>query len=290
MIRQGVDKVLPDRHDYSILHTLGMVKPWYKRIFEKPQPGAVNAGLPDNFSIYDGRIIPDQSQFDERFVPNLPPLWFACTGETGTFDCGLQDNDLYNPKDAYDNTEPFRADTGRDMRKALKNFIDRGPRKADGTFGPKRKAYFNCYGAGDISDFEAARTALWLNQAERRGVWVATWWYRDFDDPYENGSLPMPSFDIKDASLHCYLVTGWRTTYGFNGKHIVELEAIPWCGMRYGLKGLVYLDEVKYNALMVQPYTGAFTQTKLDGLTPVPVGFQAVIDHWVYYVRNLLRV
>ncbi len=134
-IKNGLNKISPDRRDLSIVHTFGAT------MFDVQ-------GLPENFSIYDGRKIPNQNMLDDRFNPPLQALYLGCTAETGTFDAGIQDGELYNPDDMYANTSPGRYDTGRDMRKALKTLVTRGPRKGDGTFGPKRVAYFTCYGAG----------------------------------------------------------------------------------------------------------------------------------------------
>lgn len=269
LLKNGLDKIAPHRTDYSLLHTYGAVAP-------------DTEGLPDNFSIYDGRAIPNQNDLDTRFTPALPPLPYGCTGETGTFDSGLQDGDLYNPEDLYLNTPPGGAG-GRDIREALKALCERGPRKSDGTFGPKRLAYFNCYGAGKIDDFNAARIALWINQWERRGVWIGTYWYWGAADG--NGILSVPSFNIREATLHCYLVTGWVK----RGEEFY-LEAIPWVGESFGDKGKIYISHAIYNALMQQPWTGAFTTTKQPSTTPIPIGYQAIIDHLIYLIRNLFRL
>ena len=95
-----------------------------------------------------------------------------------------------------------RAWTKRNVKKSL-----RGNLKPDGSFGPKRLAYFNCYGAGAIDDFDAARIGTYINQRERRGVFVGSWWY--FGSTFA-AEPPAPSFDIREAALHCYLVTGWK--------------------------------------------------------------------------------
>lgn len=267
-MENGLLKIKPDKKDYSLLHTFGTVS---------PDPDS----LPGDFSIYDGQDIPNQNDMDTRFEPNLPPLPFGCTGESGAFDCGIQDKDLYDPKDLYDNTPP-KWNGGRDIRAMFDTLITRGPRKADGTFGEKRLAYFNCYGSGAIDDFDAVRIALWINQWERRSVYVGTWWYWDTS---ENGVLEMPSFDIKNAGLHCYLATGWTTK---NNK--LYLETIPWLGKTFGDNGKVYLSREIYNALMKQPWTGAFTISKIPSNTPIPIGYKAIIDHLVYFVRDLFKI
>lgn len=273
MVRDGLDYILPDHRDFSLVPTFGLT------------PSSVQ-GLPDSFSIYDGREIPNQNIFDNRFTPPIFPMPFGCVGETGAFDSGIQDGKIYRPDVPYLGTVPFGTDTGRDIRTLLKAIIDNDLLvTAEGEKGPRRKAYFNCYGSGGISDFNAARMGLWINQAEKRGVWAGTFWYSEFDSPDHNGSLPLPSFDIKRASRHCYLITGWRTLHG-----IVELELISWQGNEYGKAGLVYMSEEKYDALMAQPYTGAFTVTKVGSNAPIPVGTQAIIDHLIYWVRNLLGV
>lgn len=267
MLKQGLKKITPDRRDYSIVHTFG----------------ATTAGLPDNYSIYDGRPIPNQNDVDTRFNPQLPPLPEGCTGETGAFETGLQDGKLYNPQDLYLHTLPGDAG-GRDMRAMLQTLIDRGVEATDGTMSPKRTAYFNCYGTGIIDDFDAARIGLWISQAEKRGVYVGSWFYPEFVyDVPPTGVLPVPSFNTTQASLHCYLMTGWRT---IDGK--LEAEMLTWQGPKVGFQGVEYMSREIFNALMAQPYTGAFTITKTTSKTPIPIGWVAVVDHLVAFIRNLL--
>lgn len=271
-LKNGLHKIAPDRRDHSLIPTFGAT------------PFDVQ-GLPENFSNYDGREIPNQNSLDSRFSPPIPPLPFGCTGETGTFDSGIQDSSVYRPDIPYLGTKPFTKDTGREMRDSLATL----KRKAmlltqQGEAGPVRTEYFNCYGSSKISDFNAARIALWINQNEKRGVWVGSFWYPEFSHP-QDGILPTPSFDTEMASLHCWLITGWKTIAGK-----LYLEGVSWQGKDYGDKGLHYLSEELYDALMQQPYTGAFTITKVTGLTPISVGYKAVIDHLVYFIMNLFNI
>lgn len=268
MIRQGLKKIVPDRRDYSLLHTFGATV-------------ADVQSLPTKFTIYDGRVIPNQNEPDTRFTPPVRALFEGCTAETGTFSCGLQDNALYRPDDLYDNTPPGTDGEGRDARLMLQTLITRGVKSVDGTVGNKRVAYFNCYGAGPIDDFDAARIGIWINQSERRGVLIGTWWYPEFESVGADGVLPLPSFNIKNATLHFHLITGWDNK---NGQDV--LEDISWQGMNFGNAGLDYMTRAQYNALMAQPYTGAFTLTKMPSNTPIPIGWQAVVDHLIYYLRN----
>lgn len=267
-MQQGALKVWPHRKDYSFLHTFA----------------GSTEGLPESFSIYDGRPIPDQRTHDRRFNPPLRPLPMGCTGETQTFIAGLEDGALYDPMDFYDATPPGVDGMGRDVRDSLKTAVKRGFKRSDGTTGFKRVAYFNCYGSGKIDDTDAARIALWLNQGEKRGVSVVSWWYPEFY-PDQFGSIFPPSFNTKEASLHNYLCTGWRTR---NGE--VELECIPWLGQDFGKQGLVYIPRSIFNGLMAQPWTACYTLTKDDGTTPLPVGWVAIFDHFLYYFRNLFGV
>lgn len=272
MIHPGLNKIGPDKRDYSLLHSFAGVT---------PDPG----DLPDNFSIYDGRPIPNQNLQDTRFTPALPPIPFGCTGETAAFECGIEDGKTYDPEYIYRGTKPYIDTTGRDIRDVLQFLIDNGP---DGS--NKRLAYFNCYGSGKISDFNAARIALWINQIEKRGVYAGTWWYPEFESPNQDGTLPLPSFNTQSgATLHCHLITGWRK----NTNGVIELEDISWQGEDYANAGVDYITEEIYDALLAQPYTGAFTITKVPANSPVPVGYQALFDHVVYslaqFVRNLFH-
>lgn len=280
MLKNGLGKIHPDHRDYSLLHTYGALA---------PDPST----LPD-YSIYGGQIIPNQNIPDTRFTPALEPLEFGCTGETGSFESGLQDGVLYSPLDLYINTPPGTEDTGRDMRAMLQVLIDRGPRRGDGTAGPKRTAYFNVYAAGNIDSFDAARIALWINQAEKRGVYVGSWFYPEFvfpiagsggnnAHPNASGIVPMPaSFSTSIASLHAWLITGEVTING-----VKYLEALTWQGEEGGFKGVEYFSREIFNALLAQPYTGAFTISKLAAPGPVPLGVQVYIDQLVAFIRSL---
>jgi len=270
MIKSGLDPVQPDRRDYSLLHTFGAVT---------PEP----SGLPDDFSIYDGRTVPNQMDFDARFTPPLPPLPMGCTGESQTFSSGLQDGKLFNPKFTYERTPPG-GNGGRGMRESLSCTIKVGLQDEQNTVGFNRTAYFNCYGSGKIDDFDASRIAIWINQSEKRSVSVGSYWYPEFDTPDQNGVLPIPSFKLQGASMHNWIVTGWKT---INGKP--HLECLSWQGSQYGKNGMAYVSRELFNALMGQPYTGAFTLTNIQGQGAVPVGIQAIIDNLVYYVRQLFN-
>lgn len=268
-MKSGLSELKPDRRDYSLLHTFGALA-------TDPE------GLPQNFTVYAGQEIPDQELLDTRFNPPLPQLFFGCTGEAGAFESGLQDDALYNPKDLYDSTPPYAETTGRDMRDMFNVLRTRGPRAVDGSFGPARTAYFNCYGAGKIDDFDAARIALWINQYEKRAVYIGSYWYWG-DNP--SVTLPVPSFKPSEATLHCYIAVGWQT--GPDGAEY--LLVIPWIGQLVGNNGVFRMSRVIYNALMAQPNTGAFTITKTSSLTPVPIGIQANIDHIVYLLNQFIR-
>lgn len=268
-MKDGLLKLRPDARDYSLLHTFGGIA---------ADPDSIS----DTFSVYSGQVIPDQNENDTRFPFLIPPLPYGCTGEGGAFDSGIQDSELYNPQDLYLNTPPGGSG-GRDMRAMLQTLINRGPRLSDGSFGAKRTAYFNCYGAGAIDDFDAVRIAVWLNQYEKRGVYIGSYWY--WGDA-SSAMLSMPaSLNTAGVPLHCYLATGWIK----QGSEYY-LEVIPWLGMERGDKGRFYMSREVYNALMGQPYTGAFTITKTLSQTPVPIGAQAVIDHLVYFVRSLFHL
>lgn len=271
-MKNGLNKVYPDSRDYSLLHSFGALN-------------TDTSGLPANFSIYGGQIIPNQDLPDMRFIPAVRPLPYGCTGESQTFIGGIEDNNTYAPDDLYDHTPPGVDGQGRDLRSSMKTTIDRGYKQPDGTIGNKRKAYFNCYGAGAIDDFDAVRIALWINQAEKRPVSVGSWWYPEFENPV-NGSAQLPSFNTNYATLHNHMITGWRTL----ADGTIELEDISWQGMDYGQRGLVYFSRAIFNALMAQPYTGAYTVTKNDSTSPVPIGMTAYIDHLIYFIRNLFHV
>lgn len=275
MIPNACNLVLPDGRDFDLLRTAQVV------------PGDL-ATLPKNFSNYNGEVIPDQRLFDVRFSPPTRPLPNGCVAETGTFDAGIQDGRLYRPDWSYDRTPPYNDQWGRDMRVMLKHQINAGLMDASGNVGNKRRAFFNVYGAGKITDFDAAKIALWINQTEKRNVWVAAWWYAEWEFLNNTGILPLPSFNIKNGSgttLHARLITGFDKTYKDE-----YLEEISWQGMDIGHAGRDYISKDIYNASLAQPYTGAFTITKVPPTVPiVSVGVQAHVDHIVYALRQYVR-
>lgn len=272
MIKQGMSPVYPHHKDNSLLHSFGALD------FD-------TGSLPDSFSIYDGRTIPNQNDIDERFTPPVRPLPMGCTAETTTFMAGLEDGAQYPPDDFYFATPPGQDGAGRDIRVALSTAATRGFKLPDGTIGAKRAPYFNCYGAGKIDDFDAARIALWINQQEKRGVSVGTYWYwggTPNNTLVQNGLLVTPSFNTTMMPLHNWFIVGWSTPD--------VLIGIPWAGMEFGLGGLVYITRADYNRLMTQPWTGAFTQGKLaEGQQPVTIGMQAYYDHIVYALVQFIH-
>ncbi len=272
MIQSGLNKILPHRKDFSFLHSFGAI-------------GYDIQTLPEDFTIYDGRPIPNQNAIDTRFTPGRRPIPYGCTGETQTFAAGLEDTDLYLPDDFYFATPPGTDGEGRDLRASLETTTSRGFMKVGGTIGNKRTAYFTCYGAGAIDDFDAARIAIYINQSEKRGVSVGSWWYeQEFGQPV-NFILPTPSFNTQLGTLHNWLITGWKD---INGEPY--LEVISWQGTEYGNNGIVYMSRAIFNALMAQPYTGAYTITKVTSQTPIPIGMQAYVDHLVAFIRQLFHL
>ena len=270
----GLLKIKPDKRDYHFLKTFGAT------VFD-------TAGLPAQFSVYDGRIIPNQDNPDARFNPIIPPLPEGCTGESTSFICALEDTEkVFNPQFTYISTPPHETTGGRDIRDALQSTIDTGLMDSNGVIGYKRLAYFNVYGTSTISDYDAVKIALWINQNEKRAVSVGSWFYPEWVwNTKMDGIVCTPSFNTSNATMHNWIVTGWTTILG-----VEYLECIPWLGMNFGNNGLMYMSKDIFNALMAQPFSGAFTITKEPSNTPIPVGYQAIIDHFVYYFRNLLGI
>ena len=272
-MQQGLNLIYPHKKDYSFIPSFGATA------FD-------TSGLPANFSVYGGQLIPDQDSPDTRFVPPIPPLPMGCTGEATTFIGNIEDTNLYNPQSTYLQTPPGTLNTGRDVRDALQSTIDIGYQDAHGVVGYKRLAYFNVYGTNTISDYDAAKIAIWLNQNEKRAVSVGSWFYPEWvEKTSQDGILCTPSFNTQNATLHNWIITGWKTING-----VEYLEMIPWIGMQWGNNGIGYVSREIFNALMAQPYTAMFTLTKETSNAPIPVGWQAITDHFVYYFRNLLGV
>ncbi len=270
-MKSGLCKVRPDRKDYSFLHTFGALN-------------FGTDGLPDSFSIYDGRPIPNQDEQDTRFTPAIRPLYEGCTAESTTFLAGLEDNALYPPDDFYFATPPGTDGVGRDIRVALTTAKTRGFKLPNGLIGMKKGDYYNVYGADKIDDYSAAKIALWINQNEKRAVSVGTWWYWGGvpnNILVNQGVLSVPSYNTAEASLHNWVIVGWEGDY---------LIGIPWIGMNYGNKGLVKVSRAIYNKLMAQPWTAAYTLADTPSGGPVPVGVTAIIDHLVYFIRHLFNV
>lgn len=267
MIQSGLRKIKPHTKDDHFLPSFGA-------------PTYDVADLPKTFSLYDNRPIPNQNREDTRFTPSLSPMPYGCTGETTTFICGLQDKKLYNPQYTYSITPPY-DNGGRDIRDSLKTTIDTGLKDDKGVVGGKRTRYGHVYASGKIDDFDAQRIALYLNQ---RAISVGTFWYPEFMNA-EGGYLPVPSFDMKQGSLHNYAIVGW-TTLGEE-----YLEVIPWIGQQWAWNGRGYISRAIFNKLINQPYTGSFVLYDLaDGKAPTTLGFQAILDNITAFIRNLFHV
>lgn len=88
---KGLNKLWPSHKDYSFLHTFG----------DLPHP----QGLPENFSIWDGRVIANQLYHDFRFNPPVRPLPLGCTAETMTQIAGLEQSTISHAH----NAEIFKA-------------------------------------------------------------------------------------------------------------------------------------------------------------------------------------
>lgn len=222
-----------DSRDYSHERTFGTVD---TKLF------------PDEYNADLGLSFPDQ---DADGYPN------GCTGytqsETGQDEYGTQ----FDPAFTYKKTllianlpdnSPCKI---RDSFKATRVYglLPKGGTE-DEALQFKRGQYFDVDKNGDY--FDGVRSALWLNQLNKRTISVGTPWYWGRNP--KNGIL----FDFdkkKEANVwHNWKICGWKQIQGKP-----YLIGKPWVG-KGGDKGYVYISRETFNKLMNIRGTFMYTQ------------------------------
>lgn len=257
VLQSGALKVKPDRRDFD---------------FHKSHPLAAAfsaSDLPESYNADAGLTMPNQ---------NLEGLPMGCTGETTADLCVDEDQVAYPgyAADLYNNTPPYDATQGRDIRAALKTATQRAPQKLGGGFGPKRTAYFNVQASGPLDSFDAIRIALYATASEHRSVSIGTPWFPVWQPVnYGNGRLgsdailPMPpSLSAAGLGWHNWKISGWKTING-----VPYLIGKSWQGAGYGDKGFHYISRDVLNAVMTIYGTGAFTISKVAPATIQTIDF-----------------
>lgn len=258
MIKSGVKPVKKDIRDYDYHRTFGAAKV---------------VQFADNFTVDAGLIMPDQ---------NADGYPFGCTGYAQIDLCIDEDFILYDPIFTYTHTPP-NDKGGRDLRDSLKCLIDLGPQTKEGVPGQKRLAYFNVRPIGSLDWFDSVRLVLYSNKGENRAVSVGTPWFNEFETPLSNGILPIPIWDIAQASWHNWVICGWETIGG-----APYLVGKSWQGNSFGDRGFHKVSRRIFNAIMEERGTAAFTVSKIE-----PAEIETVKLTWfqsaISYIANLFK-
>lgn len=193
-MNNGVLKTHYDHRDYSNERTFGVVN-------LKVLPDEYNADLPE-------LGFPDQNKDG---LPN------GCTGYTQSSLASNENGEWFDPAYTYEQTllianlAPGSPCNLRDSFKSTRTF---GVKRKDGT-RLKRGQYFSVDKVNG-SYFEGARSALWLNQFQRRTLSCATPWFHEWNFPNENRVLRAPKkYEWKEGIVgHNYEITGWKQIDG----------------------------------------------------------------------------
>ena len=291
-IKSGTKAAVQDRKDYSYNRTFGVVTP---------------EQLPDEFSVDAGLWMPNQ---------NADGNPYSCTAYS-VCDVGSdQDGLLYSPAYAYCKNlfmQGLPPETnGSDLRPALKQPKIYGllpnedvpeilqgkgedftadqsnwPTGVDAIAGKlehRKGSYFNVYDDGGLDWYDAIKSAIWMNRADKRGVILGTPWLW-FSAP--QGFLS-PNFvyngDPRSVSWHAWNIKGWTM---IDGKQY--LIGKPWQGKEYGANGWVYVSRETINKVM--PIRGAIAFTLADAtaadIKSIQFGILGVI---VDFIARLLRI
>lgn len=268
MMKNGARPLTPDKRDYSFHHSFGSV-------------GFDTATLPDSFLVDPGFTMPDQDALNTMFIPNVPPMPEGCTDYGTSEVCIDQDGRLYNPQ-GTENLTHANASGGGDIRASLMTAVNTGVEDAAGIMGNKRAALFSVKPAGALDWFDAMRTAVWINQQEKRSCSVGSIWYPDWEESVgANGVLPMPQQIVLNGPWHNYKIDGWVT---FNG--IPYLRVKSWQGPSYGDHGWAYMSREVCNVIMSMPGACAFTVSMIAPPRIVDFTFVSQFVAWFLGLFN----
>lgn len=258
----GTRPTQPHRKDFDFLAS-------------KKLAGAVPSFLPE-YNVDAGLWQPNQNAGCDLFTPPTPPMPFGCTNYTGCDLCADQDGRLYDPM-ILEAVTHANENRGAEMRVAL---------KAVTQTIPGHPAYFRVSPAGKIDAFDAVRLAMLSTSTEKRGVAIGSPFWLQWGAVKKNGVLPMPDFDLKNASWHAWAVKGWKI---INGEPYLVCKM--WQGREYGDNGFVYVSRPVFNATMAVWGAVAFT---IDKLLPdeelQTLGISAYVREIVAYVRFLFNI
>lgn len=274
MIKHGINPIRKDHRDYDHHKTFGTA-------------GFDVTTLPTDLNMDAGISMPNQNLPYPEF--NIPALPMGCTGYTQSELGQDEDGQLYNPRFTYDVTlkdEGIAGETqGCNIRDSLASTIQLGFQDAQGAVGNCRVAYFNIIAASPLDWFDAIRVAIFSTQQEKRSVSIGTPWYAEWESP-TNGILPSPANIQNIAGLpwHNYKIAGWKTING-----VPYLLVKSWQGAEYGDAGWAYMPRSVINSVMAVKGTGAFTLSRLAGVSPQPVDL-GIVATLVSFIRNLLNL
>lgn len=231
-MNHGARRVPQDKRDFSFHKTFGSVS-----VAALPQEFDIDAGFPLRDQNADG-------------LPN------GCTGYSqGDL---IQDEDKVeiDPKAIYDKTlerqgTPGDYTKGCDMRTSLQVTVD--------FFG--RGGYYNVQPISKDWMY-GIRSALFVNQSERRAVSVATPWLQVFETTPTTGpnaGIVPDTFTVPQdwTEGHDWTTPGWVIK---NGVQMLRVKSHQ--GRRVGDNGWLYFSRNVVNKLLSAPDVGAYTVSK----------------------------
>lgn len=219
-----------------------------------------------------GTIVPNSVTADFSFDTlqdkpdqNADNLGEACTAYTDNDIASNEDSVLYDDRDfTYRNTLMMMNVTYGspcDVQTALKSTTVYGVKKKTETAADalthRRGPYFIVQKLNG-SCFQGLISAM---QIKKGCLSCATPWYRDFEQPRTDGTVPSPInwTDLTRASWHAWEACGVKT---IGGQQCIIAKS--WQGSGYGDNGYVYFTEGQINALLSTTGSGCFGQKHVD--------------------------
>lgn len=257
-MKSGTRPCRPDHRDYDLRKT---------RKF-----GSV-ATLPEYYTVDANLWKPNQEVPCTLFNPVVPALPFGCTDYAQSDICIDEDGVLHNPMD-IENITHANARGGLDVRTALDVVTKLYP--------TQHPAYFRITQNGAIDFFDAVRLSMLSTSSEKRGVSIGSPFWSLWNTVGTSGILPMPDYELVNASWHNWVVKGWMTIDG-----VCYLTCQMLQGENYGDKGYAYITREMFNKTMAVRGAVAFTIDKVLPGEQVQTVDMNIVQMIVSYVRRL---
>lgn len=238
-----------DRRDYS-----------YHR--SKPQFAAVAAAVlePLEYNYDRGLTMYNQTIAVPPYY--MRPLFYGCTGMSGTDICTDQDGKLYDPQYTYERTcdmEGHGYEEGCSIRTSLKSlqvfpprYVLNGMQIID-DLKTRRGPYLNVDRAPGRDWFDSFRIALRANAGKRTSISMGVPWFKSWETTTPtDGRLQRPTdteletvrANINAFSWHCVKISGEKV---IDGEPYLCIKS--WQGPNIGDRGWLYLKRDAFNKM-----------------------------------------